>query len=436
MNYKIKTPVAVDYKDFGEEFNESKILYGLPKEVTFCSTCLMSNQKPNSVPEFQHTKDTVKETMVVDKDKKCAACKAVEKKKEIPWDEREKELIDLCNKYRSEDGSYDCLVPGSGGKDSFYASHVLKYKYGMHPLTVTWSPHLYTDWGWKNFQAWISDGHDNFLFSPNRKVERLLTRLSIERIFHPFQPFIMGQMYFPPKLAARLGIELIFYGENPSEYGNAIKSNDDAKKDWEYFSSPDDEKKFIGGTSIEELKTDFGLNQGDIEIYMPPNPSDLERAKIEVHYLGYYLRWHPQSIYYYCMENGGFKPSPERTTGTYSKYSSIDDKIDDFHYYTTYIKFGLGRATYDASQEVREGDLDREEGLALVKKYDGEWPERFSEEIFNYLSITEEEFGEVSKNFERPDMDKDYFNQITDSFRSSNIWKYEDSRWVLRTKPY
>ena len=79
--------------------------------------------------------------------------------------------------------------------------------------------------------------------------------------------------------------------------------------------------------------------------------------------------------------------SPERTPGTYSKYNSIDDRIDDFHYYTTFVKFGIGRATYDAAQEIRSGDITRDEGVALVRRYDGEFPERFAEEIFRYLSI-------------------------------------------------
>ena len=108
---------------------------------------------------------------------------------------------------------------------------------------------------------------------------------------------------------------------------------------------------------------------------MPADPEALEATKTEVHYLGYYLKWHPQSCYYYCQEHGGFQPSPERTPGTYSKYNSIDDRIDDFHYYTTFTKFGIGRATADAAQEIRSGDITRDEGVALVRRYDGEFPE-------------------------------------------------------------
>ena len=63
--------------------------------------------------------------------------------------------------------------------------------------------------------------------------------------------------------------------------------------------------------------------------------------------------------------------------GTYSKYSSIDDKIDCFHYYTMFIKFGIGRASFDASQEIRNGKITREEGINLVKKYDSEFPKKY-----------------------------------------------------------
>ncbi len=151
-----------------------------------------------------------------------------------------------------------------------------------------------------------------------------------------------------------------------------------------------------------------------------------------MHYLGYYLKWHPQSAYYYAVEHGGFKASPERTPGTYSKYNSIDDRIDDFHYYTTFIKFGIGRATYDAAQEIRSRDITRDEGVALVRKFDGEFPERFADEIFRYLSLSEKEFPGVSKVFEQPVMDRAYFDNLADSFRSPHLWKREGDRWTLR----
>jgi N-acetyl sugar amidotransferase len=406
--------------------------YGLPPDVRFCTRCVISNQRPNSDIEYKHTAQSKKTTIRFDDKGVCDACRVAEQKKEIDWAERERELKAVCDKYRRNDGRYDCMVPGSGGKDSFFQAHVLKYKFGMHPLTVTWAPHIYTDWGWKNHQAWIQSGFDNYLLTPNGRVHRLLTRLAVDRLFHPFQPFIFGQKFLGPKLAAMFEVPLIFYGENEAEYGNPIADTSSAKRDYSYFSQADQSQIFLGGTSIKELKDRYGMDDNDLVPYLPADPDDLQRKKIEVHYLGYYLKWHPQSCYYYAVENGGFQASPERTPGTYSKYNSIDDRIDDFHYWTTHIKFGIGRATYDAAQEVRSGDITRDEGVALVKRFDGEWPERFADEIMRYLSVPAKEFPRASTQFAQPVIDTAYFKALADKFRSPHLWKKDGSEWKLR----
>jgi N-acetyl sugar amidotransferase len=409
-------------------------LYGLPEDVRFCTRCVISNQRPNSSVEYQHRAESQKKTIQLDDTGVCDASRVAEEKaNRIVWDNREEQLRELCDRHRKNGKGYDCLVPGSGGKDSFFAAHILKYKYDMNPLTVTWAPHIYTDWGWRNFQAWINAGFDNFLMTPNARIHRLITRLAVENLFHPFQPFMFGQKALAPKMAALFDIPLVFYGENEAEYGNPIEDTRSSQRDWEYFSGDDLSKISLGGVSMQELQTDFGVTAVDLEPYLPINPVEIEEKSIEVHYLGYYVPWHPQGAYYYAVENGGFKAAPERTPGTYSKYNSIDDKIDDFHYYTSYIKFGIGRATYDAAQEIRNDEITRAEGVALVKKFDGEFPERFSEEIFSYLSIPSAEFPVACNNFEQPIIDRDYFDALTDSFRSPHLWQYEQGNWALRS---
>src|SRR3989338_7562693 len=176
--------------------------FGLPKEVKFCNKCVMSNQRPASSVEFKHIKDKKHSTLHFDDEGTCDACLYAEKKENIDWKKREEELLILLEKYRRNDGHYDCIVPGSGGKDSAYQAHVLKYKYGMHPLTITWAPILYTDYGYRNFRNWIEiGGFDNISFNQNGKAMKLLTRLSIENLFHPFQTFILGQKNLGPKIA-------------------------------------------------------------------------------------------------------------------------------------------------------------------------------------------------------------------------------------------
>jgi hypothetical protein len=239
-------------------------------------------------------------------------------------------------------------------------------------------------------------------------------------------------------MAARMGIPLVFYGENPSEYGNNAAENASARKDLSYFTAQgSDDEMFLSGVSVAELKAAFGLSRVDLEPYLPPAREEFAKAEIDVQYLGFYIPWHPQACYYYAVEHGGFRAAPERTAGTYSKYSSIDDKIDDLHYYTTFIKFGIGRATYDASQEVRNGDITRDEALALIRRYDGEYSTRFEADNFAYLSLPKKEFPVASQRFEQPMMDRDYFERLTDRFRSPHVWKHEnDGSWRLRRTAY
>jgi hypothetical protein len=256
--------------------------------------------------------------------------------------------------------------------------------------------------------------------------------LAVENLFHPFQPFIFGQKFLAPKIALMHNVKLVFFGENEAEYGNPVDDNTSAKRDWSYFTTEDETNIYLGGTSITELKEDFGLNNNDLNQYMPCNPEDLKDNEIEVHYAGYYMKWHPQSAYYYAVEHGDFEACPERMPGTYTKYSSIDDKMEDFNYYTQGIKYGLGWSSYHTAQEIRNGDITKEEGIALVKKYDLEFPERFLNDFLDYISIDSKHSPAASSQFEQPIVDRDYFMHLHDRFRSPHLWLKENGSWRLR----
>jgi len=249
--------------------------------------------------------------MHIEDDGICDACRQAEKKEQIDWNQREKELLKLLDKYRRNDGRYDCIVPGSGGKDSAFQSHILKYKYAMHPLTITWPPILYTEYGYKNFRNWIEvGGFDNLTFKPNGEVHKLLTRLAIQNLLHPFQTFILGQKNLAPKIAINFKVPLIFYGENEAEYGNPIADNASSLRDRSFYELRDLSEVYLAGCSIPELIEKYGLSLNDLMAYLPPPGEELEKAKIEVHYLGYYLKWTPQEVYYYAVENTGFEARP------------------------------------------------------------------------------------------------------------------------------
>ncbi|WP_225318905.1 N-acetyl sugar amidotransferase [Cellvibrio sp. KY-GH-1] len=392
--------------------------FGLPPQVTFCKRCVISNQRPNSTVEFKHTATEKKSVIDFDDDGICSACRFAEQKDQgIDWKQKEDELKALLARFKRNDGGYDVIVPGSGGKDSAFTAHVLKYKYGMNPLTVTWSPHLYTDIGWKNMQNWMHvGGLDNVLFTPNGKLHRLLTRLAFINLLHPFQPFIVGQRIIGPLMAAKFNVPLVMYGENQAEYGNKVDENAKPTMDPKFFSTDDPLDMRLGGVTVREIIDQYDFTLNDFTPYIAPRPELLAEKNIEVHYLGYYLKWDPQECYYYAAEHTGFQANPDRTEGSYSKYSSIDDKIDPFHYFTTLIKFGIGRATYDAAQEVRNGKITREEAVHLVKKYDQEFPKKYFHEFLDYISSSEQEFW-----------------QSVDKFRSPHLWvRDEYGQWRLR----
>lgn len=374
--------------------------YGLPSEIRFCRKCTISNQRPR---------------IQFDDEGVCSACNYAKYKKEkIDWESREKELLLLCDQYRKNDGSYDVIVPCSGGKDGSFIAHQLKYKYGMNPLTVTWAPLLPTEIGRKNLDSFVRAGFDHVLGTPNPIVTRKLTQLSFQHLGDPFQPFIYGQTNYPLKTAIQNNVSLIMYGENGEvEYGGDMKNafsptREIADHDKHYFSGLPPEFWASHGVSLAELQT-----------FMAPPFRELKENKTQIHFFGYYKLWDPQENYYYCRENTGFEPHSERSEGTYSKYASLDDRIDGFHYFLGFIKFGIGRATSDTAHEIRDGKIDREEGVALVKRYDGEFPGKHFEAFLDHCDIKEDDFWAV-----------------VDSWRSDHIWSKNGGEWKLKKTVY
>ena len=379
-----------------------------PIEVKYCKRCVVSNQRPRITFNAEGV---------------CGACQfAYEKHHVIDWTKREQMLHELLDKYRSKDGSYDCIVPGSGGKDSGYVSYQLKSVYGMHPLTVTWAPAIYTDIGWQNYVSFKDSGFDNILCFPNGKIHRKLTRLGFELIGDCFEPFAYGQKSWAFHVAVKFGIPLVFYGESgDAEYGGSLKN-----KDKPYEGVEDWKELYFKGSGVDELAqaglelgyfTEEELKNNSLWLYRPPEAQKIKELNIQMHWFSFYKKWIPQENYYGSVEHTGFKANPGRSEGTYSKYASLDDRVDGFHYYLQYIKFGIGRATSDAAHEIRDNHLTREEGVALVRRYDGEFPEKYFKEFLEYVGMTEQEFWEVV----------DYYRSI-----SPHLWEKANGQWRLK----
>lgn len=357
----------------------------LPDEVIFCKKCVISNQRPR---------------ITIDEEGVCSACRFAEKKKnEIDWDARDHELRNLLTAHMGS-SHYDCVVPCSGGKDSSYTAYVLKHEYGMNPLCVKWAPFMYTDIGRQNFENFSASGYDTIEVRPNGLIHRKLARLSLEYLGEPFQPFIFGQLSVPMRIAQQFGIKLVFFGENgEAEYGGDQSAND--KPCWDQGDWDRIYQKNTGVNTLLTIGADLGCFTVDeinnaSKFYKPPVNCDAE-----FHWLSYYKFWHPQQNFYTAQEHCGFEPNPDgRSEGTYQKYASIDDKLDGLHYYFAWLKFGLGRCTGDAAHEVRDGDITREEAVALVQRYDAEVPLKYYQECCEYLGMTDKHFWHVVERYQ------------------------------------
>ncbi len=274
--------------------------YNLPTEVKFCKKCVISNQRPR---------------IRFDKEGVCSACRFAEKKKyHIDWNERQKVFLDLLDRHRRKDGKWDVIVPASGGKDSFYVAHMLKYKYNMTPLTTTWAPHIYTDVGWRNLQHMIHSGLGNILGTPDGKLHRTLTKLSTELLGDPFQPFIYGQKAFPMQIALKFKIPLVMYGENGEcEYGG-----DEKNEEKPTHNVTDDLTRHYFSEIMPQDWQKYGIDKKQLNYYLPPSKEEAEEIGLENHFFGFYHKWVPQENYYYSVEHGGFECEPDgRSEGTY-----------------------------------------------------------------------------------------------------------------------
>jgi len=384
-----------------------KQLEKLPKKVIFCKRCVVSNQRPR---------------IKIDKEGICSACRYHDEKNNlIDWKKREAKLVELLDKHRSKDGSFDVVVPSSGGKDSAIVSHQLKHRYNMHPLTVTWAPFMYTDIGWKNYVNFVESGFDNILSYPNGKLHRKLSRVAFELKGDAWEPFTFGQKAYAFHIALKFNIPLIFYGENGEvEYGGSSKNKNkpfESIKDWEelYFKGAGVDALVKAGLDMGVFKKDE-IKSKTFELYRTPPLEKIDKLGAQMHWFSYYHKWIPQENFYYATKHTNFEANPDgRSEGTYTKYSSIDDKTDGFHFYLGYIKFGLGRASRDAQMEVRSKHITREEAVSLVRRYDREFPQKYFNEFLEYLDIT-----------------KEHFWKVLDKYRAPHLWKKIKGKWKLK----
>lgn len=366
------------------------------REIKYCSKCLMPNSRPR---------------IVFDDEGVCNACRHAEKKREIDWKVRKSEFEQILNRYRSRNGSWDCVIPWSGGKDSSSIAYRLKYEFGMNPLLVTFSPMMINEVGEKNREAMLRAGFDHFFVRPNQKTHRrLANRFFVER-GNPKIAWDAGINAVPIQVAVKFNIPLVFYAEHgESEYGGKVLQKDSAKirnfTEVIEHQVGDDPRNWV----------DDEITEKDLQPYIYPDLSEIHKANVKVYYFAYFFKWSMFENYQYLKDKINFHTNPRgRTMGTFTDFDSLDDKMDPLYYYMQFIKFGFGRTVRDASRLIQNGHISREEGLGYAHRYDGEFPHEFFDEVLEYIELTEKEFYE-----------------IVDKHRNPEVWKKEANEWKLR----
>lgn len=352
--------------------------------------------------------------IVFDEDGVCNACRNAEEKKRIDWDARRRECLELVEPYRSADGSWDCIVPWSGGKDSSSIAYKLKFELGLNPLLVTFSPLIPNEVGMRNREAMLQLGFDHIFFRPDQRVHRRLTRRFFVERGNPKVAWDAGVNAVPVKLAVKLGIQLVFYAEHgESEYGGRVLREESRKirdlTEVIEHQIGDDPRNWV----------DEEISEADLNPYLYPDPADVEQVGVKALYFAYFFRWSMLENYRFIREKIPFSTHPDgRTPGTFTDFDSLDDKSDNLYYHMQFVKFGFGRAVRDACRMIQNDQMTRAEGLELARRYDDEFPEEHLDAMLEYMS-----------------MDREELLATIDLHRNPELWRRDDGAWQLVHPP-
>lgn len=342
--------------------------------MKICRKCLM----PDTRPRIEFDSNGV-----------CSACEWDKiKKTEINWEERRKELEDLCNSIRGKH-KYDCLVPVSGGKDSTYVANEMKNKYNLKVLTVTITPPLETKLIQDNLSNFLSFGFDNVKVTPNPKIAKEINKFGFIEQGRPLLSWTscLNSVLF--NLATIFDVPLIMFGEEgETEYGGLKEMRNQPYYDSDYAI-----KIYCEGNNPDELLSKYSKEETYFWRY--PSKKDITNLNLKVSHYSYFEDWDPYAHFVLARDKYGMKTNIDSNVGTYTNYAQLDTPLYELHTYLMYLKFGFGRCLQDACIDIRKGRISREEALSLCKQYDGNYPKDNEKVFLEYFDMSKEEFEKV-----------------------------------------
>jgi N-acetyl sugar amidotransferase len=345
----------------------------------------------------------------------CSGCRTSRQKEDINWDLRRKKFEKLAEGYRNKDGSgYDCIIPVSGGKDSYFQIHVIKNILGLNPLLVTYHGNNYTKTGMENLVNMREVfGADHIFFTPSIEVLKKMNRLGMRIMGDMNWHAHAGIFTYPIRIAVETKTPLMIWGEHGfMDLGGMHSYNDMVEFTYRYRH----EHNLRGYEWFDFLEKapGFGekLSKNELIPWMYPSDAEIEKIGVRGIFISNYFKWDANEHGPLMMKLYGFKEAEEPFERTYRRMSNLDDLHENgIHDYMKFIKFGYGRATDHVCKDIRSGIMTREEGVNIIKKMDSIKPKDLHRWL-EYVGWTEEEF-----------------DRVADTFRDPRVWWIQDGQW-------
>lgn len=350
----------------------------------------------------------------VDEEGVCSACRVAEQFSQLSddfWKKRKDKFEQIIEEARKNNQSdYDCIIPVSGGKDSYYQAHVIVKEYGLKPLLVTYHGNNYLPEGDYNRDRMrhVFDA-DHLVFGPSVEVLKKLNKLCFKKMGDMNWHAHCGINTYPIQIAIKFKIPLMIWGETSWDISGMHEPDDFV----EFSARSRHEHSLRGFEWYDMLDDEEKLNAKDLLWAKYPDDKDILNVGLRGLFIGNFFNWDPNTHAQLVQKEHGWKPAQQPFDRTYRQFSNLDDRYENgLHDYMKYVKFGYGRSSDHASKDIRTGYMTREKGIEMVKKYDHVIPKDLYYWL-DYVGMKEEEFW-----------------QIADGFRDARVWRKEADQWV------
>jgi len=365
--------------------------------MQYCTTCVYP--KASAV------------TLEFDANGSCSGCRTALQKQTVDWDERARMLGELLDKYRSKDGAnYDCIIPVSGGKDSYFQTHLITKQYGLKPLLVTYHGNNYLPEGTTNLERMRDVFNvDHIVFRPSVEVLKKLNRLGFFKMGDMNWHNHVGIYTYPAIVAVKYHVPMLIWGEHGrTEVGGMFNLNDLVEMTAKYVR----EHASRGYTWQDMIDENEHLRAQDLTWLRYPSDDELFNLDIRGIHLNNYVEWKPQQQAQLMMDLYGWRPAQQSFDRTYRRISNLDDMHENgAHDYLKFIKFGYGRCSDHVSKDIRSGLMTRDEGIELVRKHDHVRPKDLDRWL-DYTGVSQEQW-----------------DVTCDTFRDPRVWWIEKGLW-------